>query len=160
MVLQNSAFSMVNGHEQACFRVFWWVGRLLSSPCQNSLIHKREVVDCVPVIKAIGKTTFPDQTRPDQTRPDQTRPDQTRPDQTRPESFHCIAFKMKLLSYLPLTVMCQLCIFENAMYFVPGEFLSECHSSSRWIKGVHSSREYILRTRAYLYRNADKNQKS
>ena len=47
MVLQNSAFSMVNGHEQACFRVFWWVGRLLSSPCQNSLIHKRIVVDCV-----------------------------------------------------------------------------------------------------------------
>ena len=47
MVLQNSAFSMVNGHEQACLRVIWWVGRLLSSPCQNSLIHKRIVVDCV-----------------------------------------------------------------------------------------------------------------
>ena len=106
---------------------------MLALGFQNGLIiHKKMVVDC----------------------------DQTRPDQTRPENFHCIAFKMKLLSYLPLTVMCQLCIFENAMYFVPGEFLSECHSSSRWIKGVHSSREYILRTRAYLYRNADKNQKS
>ena len=56
------------------------VKRMLALGFQNGLImHKKMVVCGVPVIKAIGKRTFPDQTRPDQTKPDQTRPDQTRP---------------------------------------------------------------------------------
>ena len=34
------------------------------SPFKNCLVHKKMVVDCILVIKAIGKKLLPDQTRP------------------------------------------------------------------------------------------------
>ena len=55
---------LLNGQEQACTRIAWLFGRL-SSPCQNGLINKKMIVDFVLVIKAIGKTTFPDKTGPE-----------------------------------------------------------------------------------------------
>ena len=54
----------LRGQEQACTRIAWLFGRL-SSPYQNGLIHKKMIVDFVLVIKAIGKTTFPDKTGPE-----------------------------------------------------------------------------------------------
>ena len=52
---------LLTGQEQA-------LGSIMSSPCQSGPVHKKMVVDCVQMLKAIGKTYFPVLTRPDCTK--------------------------------------------------------------------------------------------